>query len=932
MKRESTDHANDADGIANRSGARIALLAAMALAGMLAISLGQDPGTQVSVRGGRTRQDGEVESGADEKLPDFVTYHGEGAERIMEIRKTFTPPPRFKFDTFKSGEKDQRRIDEATRSRTPPAGDSWTYWEHVPQYVDFWFDPETAILVQETPATVRARAESEGPSAIAVKALLLAPQTAAQYPLRCDGNLRPMGGAGGSGGEAREYHWAAKIVGGIELHIDADNNSELDNWAPDRTPEERAVRNDPSKPGRLIAVNDGDSNNNDIPDFADMLHSNKFVRAELDVSKVVNSIDASARVRFNYFASDPAQIQTNVTMAGTIVVTNYVAQTGFMRIWTKDGVEQRNPASVAEGGDYVPPGVDIEATHLFKNGATNIPLYLEGISPATSEHASIAVSFLPRAGYPGPDWLQDEVRVTVLRLGMNTDANNDGLITAEDLRFKRQPPGRILWIDKDRFWKSQELHVTYGAIALEFQGPTGDRVPEGFYAVLQWRDPTSGKSNIDLFGNPDGTEQLEVTGFDVILNRWIDSGKAYHAGEQLPAVVYAAASREVLGWLQQKETLDSSGWDQQVDLVLYSMDGTEFMRDHIALYISNTPAVAPTGNRLKVWVEDLTIPKLIDHAGDMVGALQLPMGDGVTHVSPYIVEWLTGAAMTPQAFTELRDAAMLFCLMHGDLGEVMPVAFPRTDDGYTAAQAWKSALNTPWAYVYTSQDWNCHFVVVRTQFVAQQWKSIRDTNNAILFAVTCHSAAAHPDGVTPSFIAAAGGGLSVGAHGAVKANVVASSYRNMLLTMRSSKWRTGSGAFLQEFADLPMPIFGWHGHGKVTLWPAPIWGTRAAVFPSAWSPSGHVWMIFDTLMSRELSPIEKVSGDAQFGSSTPTWLGEQSSSNRLRWRYHDPAEQSPTQMSTRPDHCFTPWSGVTFTGKKLAGDRANVPTVIQWSF
>jgi len=78
------------------------------------------------------------------------------------------------------------------------------------------------------------------------------------------------GGRGG-GGTPSTFWWAAVVTGNIELHIDADNNGTPEtNWAPDRTPEERAVRNDPSKPGRLIAVSDGDSNTNEVPDFADL--------------------------------------------------------------------------------------------------------------------------------------------------------------------------------------------------------------------------------------------------------------------------------------------------------------------------------------------------------------------------------------------------------------------------------------------------------------------------------------------------------------------------------------------------------------------------------------------------------------------------------------------------------------------------------------
>jgi len=173
--------------------------------------------------------------------------------------------------------------------------------------------------------------------------------------------------------------------------IDSDNNSRKDNWAPDRTVEERSIRNDPDKPGRLVAVDNGDSDHDGMADYADMKHLNKFVRMELDISKVAMAMDRNqAKVRFEYSGSDPLKMgPDNVPAAGV------------MRIWTKDGVVERDRRSVADGGDYVPGGVDMAAERLFRDGAVNIPLHIEGISPEYS--SGIKVYFLPRVGYPAPE-------------------------------------------------------------------------------------------------------------------------------------------------------------------------------------------------------------------------------------------------------------------------------------------------------------------------------------------------------------------------------------------------------------------------------------------------------------------------------------------------------------------------------------------------
>lgn len=434
---------------------RFALLAALALGGMLA-AMAQEAGSQVQARDGRTRQDGRVaQEASDVNRPDGVSYSGEGATRTMEIRKTLRPPAGFRFDRFRESEKDAGRISEARRARTPPGNDAWSYWDHVPSYVDFWFDPETALLIQETPSTVHARADSEDESSISIRAVLLMPQTAAEFPLRCDGNLKSIvsGGGGGPAAPPPEKHWASRIAGGIQLHIDADNNSASPNWAPQRSPDERALRNLADKPGRLIAVNNADRNTNGIPDFVEMKESGAFVVMEIDLSELGGALDlTSSTLTFSYPDSNPdedAFTSSDHLIAGVTVkerLPERYGESGLprVRLWTKDGPVPRNPTAINQAGDYIPAGKAFPASKLaWSNHRARV--YIEGISAGT---ASIQAHLQP-AGWPPGTKVDDIVKVTVVDIGLRPDRNRDRKIDAAD-RI-----ARLRW-PIYRFWKNND--------------------------------------------------------------------------------------------------------------------------------------------------------------------------------------------------------------------------------------------------------------------------------------------------------------------------------------------------------------------------------------------------------------------------------------------------------------------------------------------
>ncbi|MDZ4200104.1 MAG: hypothetical protein U1E27_12565, partial [Kiritimatiellia bacterium] len=79
--------------------------------------------------------------------------------------------------------------------------------------------------------------------------------------------------------------------------------------------------------------------------------------------------------------------QTNVTAEGT----TYTPASGLMRLWTKNGNEARNPASILDGGDFVPHNTDIPIELLFGAGSLTNRFYVEGIAPCDSQAGTISL-------------------------------------------------------------------------------------------------------------------------------------------------------------------------------------------------------------------------------------------------------------------------------------------------------------------------------------------------------------------------------------------------------------------------------------------------------------------------------------------------------------------------------------------------------------
>ena len=154
------------------------------------------------------------------------------------------------------------------------------------------------------------------------------------------------------------------------------DNEEADDGlsSPEQTWEEDLIENeqpepgqhwgwiggDNAKPGKILAVNDDDTDADNIPDFADGFdgddtdatgdeYTDGEVFAEYLV-KVTQAADpAVAQLRFTYLASDPAGVQR--TQQGPYTVYEPAPGGGDLRLWSEPGDESRRCEMPSVGHD-----------------------------------------------------------------------------------------------------------------------------------------------------------------------------------------------------------------------------------------------------------------------------------------------------------------------------------------------------------------------------------------------------------------------------------------------------------------------------------------------------------------------------------------------------------------------------------------------------
>jgi hypothetical protein len=183
----------------------------------------------------------------------------------------------------------------------------------------------------------------------------------------------------------------------MNLDLDIDSGNVAGTGLPPRTPEVDAIEDlggSTNYPGKIIYMNDMDVDGDQIPDFLDgfnvispndpdnpfhvkdsIVTGGAFVPIVLDCPLPPGVNPANARIEFVYDANDPATIAQMTLAASTWYGTNAWAQNtldGRIRIWTKNTGQSRDPASVANGGDFVPPSVLLPYQDVVTGAATQI--------------------------------------------------------------------------------------------------------------------------------------------------------------------------------------------------------------------------------------------------------------------------------------------------------------------------------------------------------------------------------------------------------------------------------------------------------------------------------------------------------------------------------------------------------------------------------
>jgi hypothetical protein len=178
------------------------------------------------------------------------------------------------------------------------------------------------------------------------------------------------------------WEYAFKMV---DMDMDSDNDNGY--GQPDLSLEEDEIEdqpNNPDTPGKILAVNNNDLDEDQIPDFADMDYSsaatNNFAPIVISLPEAVTDLE-NTRIRLYYDGSDPAAVETTTASdADAVEYTFYTPAPGKLRIWRKPSNKPREPVA-----DYIKPSTEtvdnnIPALSLgFTKDIREVTLYSESV-------------------------------------------------------------------------------------------------------------------------------------------------------------------------------------------------------------------------------------------------------------------------------------------------------------------------------------------------------------------------------------------------------------------------------------------------------------------------------------------------------------------------------------------------------------------------
>jgi len=186
---------------------------------------------------------------------------------------------------------------------------------------------------------------------------------------------------------------AKLTVVGVDSDVDSDNDGGLEN--PSRNNLKESLEGKTGELGKILSVNDGDTDDDGIPDFADgynlygdvdsaELDDVSFTPFILDLRGIVFS--NQARLGFFYDQSVPHLVER--TGSGTTEDPYlYTPASGLLRLWTKNANERTTSEPLRDGGQFVAPYVDYSLSDFTDGDVEEVTpgvfrLWLEAVRPA----------------------------------------------------------------------------------------------------------------------------------------------------------------------------------------------------------------------------------------------------------------------------------------------------------------------------------------------------------------------------------------------------------------------------------------------------------------------------------------------------------------------------------------------------------------------
>ena len=335
-----------------------------------------------------------------------------------------------------------------------------------------------------------------------------------------------------AGQVAGDKHFGNRFTPETDLDVDSDNTNGT--GAPDRSTGEDANEDDTGRLGKVIQINNGDTDGDSIPGYADLQSTGtSFTPMVLDLSGL--NLSTYSTVRFTYsgsafYSADPGS--------------------GRLRLWTKDAAVQRSSFY-----DYVRPGTTYYASNLgITSGSPTVTLYVEGVAPTAKDvDRLIRVDVDPDGPYgvANPD-LFDVVFVTAVNqpgLTDLTDTDADRLPDAweSDNSYDPATPNSVDE-DDDADGLSTFGEFVFGTNPI-VADTDGDALRDGWEADYLF-DPLDPDQNDN--GVTDGQEDLDEDGLD-------NAGESTHGTD--PRDIDTDSDLLLDGW-EVGESLDPLNGDE----------------------------------------------------------------------------------------------------------------------------------------------------------------------------------------------------------------------------------------------------------------------------------------------------------------------------------------------------------------------------------